>query len=136
MAMLTLVRAMVQTKDPAAAVKAAGMVLDRTMGRVAAEQRGPHAAPRGPPRARPTPTRFPRVAVGPPSAVSGGAARGHDPAPEPLPSPAQPRIEAPARPGSPARLPIDADENYRKPNVVQMWDGPGRPASGSYREPV
>ena len=74
---------MVQTKDPAAAVKAAGMVLDRTMGRVTAEQKAPMLPPEAP-EGTPNPNEFPEwlsarrllYQEGPPE---------DDPAPEPLP---------------------------------------------------
>ena len=55
-----LMRAVNQTHDHASAIKAAGMLLDRTMGRVASEQTTPLLAPEGmpDPRALPKHDRF------------------------------------------------------------------------------
>lgn len=137
-AVRALMRAANQTHDLASSVKAAGMLLDRVMGRVMAEQTTPMLTTDEPPALTMDEeawlNRFARAAQARPE-------------PEPPQDTAQATPEPPAASEPPARA-ISAESADSKSaaaadlprlHVVQaepsFWDGPGRPASGPTRDP-
>lgn len=136
-AVRTLVRACNQTRDPAAAVKAAGMLLDRTMGRVAAVQEAPMLPPEMP-EGTPKPNEWPDWLESRRLAYQEGPPEGDAPALEaatPAATPSPPRLERPVIAGD-RPVPLLHAVPPPAPPHPAFWDGPSRPASGSHREPV
>ena len=129
-AMRTLVRAALQTKDTASAVKAAGMILDRTMGRVVAEQTKPMlpADIENEENQWPEWLRSQRLGY---RAGDYAPDDGFEPseAPDPAPPLTQPPIDVPS---IAAEAPAPLPEPFRPrlvPAEPRFWAGPGRPAS-------
>jgi hypothetical protein len=126
-AMRALVRAALQTKDTASAVKAAGLILERTMGRVVATQ----VTPMLPPDLQNEEQAWPDWLKSRRLAYQEGTLEAPDGTLEAaaLPMVAEPPIEAPS---TKADGPSHAGEPFR-PRLVQpeprFWAGPGRPAS-------
>jgi len=130
-AMRALVRAALQTRDTASAVKAASLILDRTLGRVVAEQT---VALLKPDLDAEESAAWPEWLKARRLAYQEGALPpddGFEPseAPDPALPLTQPPIDAPS---IAAQAPSPIPEPFR-PRLVQpeprFWAGPGRPAS-------
>jgi len=137
-AMRTLVRAALQTKDTASAVKAAGMILERTMGRVVATQ----STPMLPPDIDEGQQAWPDWLKARRLAYQEGTMPADDgfepPADQPQQLPEPSNAPDPLPPTCPASEPAPAP--FRPLHLVQpepprFYDRPGLPASGPTRDP-